>query len=110
MRKANYKLRFEKRACSLLHLYISIPVEVKFALGKYATDEDANFLSVSLNASGLPDLNCGSPVNVTVGLANVRFNATPIDLSRQGKLHVVRTIHQITARTCICHLLYIIAA
>ena len=95
------KLRSEKRVVYSI-LFISIPVEVKFALGKYVTDEDAGLLSVNLSASGLPDLNCGSPVDVTVGLANVSFDATPI--GSQGKLHVVRTIHQIAEHIMYMHL------
>ena len=55
-------------------------MKVRFVLGKYVTDEDAGTMSVSLNASGLPDLNCGSPVDVTVGLANVDFDATPFNI------------------------------
>ena len=56
-------------------------VSVRFALGEYATDEDAGTMSVNLVAIGLNELNCGGPVDVTVVLANRDFDATPFDIS-----------------------------
>ena len=49
-------------------------VSVRFALGGYATDEDAETMSVNLIAIGLAELNCSGPVEVTVGLANKDFD------------------------------------
>ena len=59
----------------------TIVVSVRFRLGEYATDEDAGTMSVDLVAIGLVELSCGGPVNVTVGLANRGFDATPFDIS-----------------------------
>ena len=47
-----------------------VSVRFAIALGGYATDEDAETMSVNLIAIGLAEFTCGGPVDVTVGLAN----------------------------------------
>ena len=72
---------FSKLAFSLTLSFRTLVVSVRFALGEYATDEDAGTMSVNLAAVGLSELNCSGPVNVTVWLANRDFDATPFDIS-----------------------------
>ena len=66
--RQGFSLTYENLTFSLTLSFSTLVVSaVRFALGGYATDEDAGAMSVNLIAIGLAELNCGGPVDVTVG-------------------------------------------